>query len=159
MLTKLNQELAYQKLQFQVNASIAGFVEGKLVYNGINYSADGATAAAANKNMITLQNPVTFNGFRNRTVALIKTLTLATDGNNVITYNLVKNGTLTGGSFASVSTNSPVQFDTTATYTAGTGRSAYKTILNKTDSRTIDISSYEIFLNPGENNFNNLNWW
>ncbi len=132
------------------NASIAGFVEGKLVYNGINYSADGTTVAAANKNMITLQNPTTFNGFRNRTIALIKTLTLVTDGNNVITYNLVKNGTLTGGSFASVSANSPVQFDTTATYTAGTGRSAYKTILNKVDSATIDISSYEIFLNPGE---------
>ena len=132
------------------NASISGFVEGKLIYNGINYSADGTTSAAANKNMISLRNPLTFQGVTNKTIALIKTLTLVTDGVANITFNLVKDATLTGGSFTSVSPYSPVLVDTTATYTAGTGRSAYKTILNKTDSNTIDISSYEIFLNPGE---------
>ena len=132
------------------NASMAAFVEGKIIFNGVNYSSDGSPGATANKNMLTLFNPSTFNGYTNKTSLLLKTLTVLTDGNNAITFNIVKNGTLTGTVFNTVNVNSPSQIDIAATYTAGTGRSAYKTILNKVDSKTIDISSYEIFCQPGE---------
>jgi hypothetical protein len=133
------------------NASMAAFVEGIIIYNGVNYSADGSPGATANKSMISLSNPLTFNGVPNKTIALIKTLTLVTDGVSTITFNLVKNGTFSvAPTYTSVSVNSPVQAAIDGTYTAGTGRSAYKTILNKTDSNTIDISNYEIFINPGE---------
>jgi len=132
------------------NASMAGFVEGQIVYNGVNYSVDGATASGTNKNMLTIFMPPTYQGYANKTQALLKQMTLTTDGTQTVTFTLVKNGTLTGTSFTSAATYSPVQRDITGTYTAASGRQAFKIILQKLDSAQIDLREFEFFMREGD---------
>ena len=132
------------------NASMAGFVEGQIVYNGVNYSVDGTTASGTNKNMLTIFMPSTYQGFANKTQALLKSMTLTTDGTQAVTFTLVKNGTLTGTSYTSAATYSPVQRDIAGTYTAASGRQAFKIILQKLDSAQIDLKEFEFFMREGD---------
>jgi hypothetical protein len=132
------------------NASMAAFVEGDIIYNGVNYSRDGTTASGTNKNMLTIYMPPTYKGYANKTQGLLKQMSLTTDGTQAVTFTLVKNGTFTGQSFLTTSTYSPVQYDITGTYTAGTGRQAFKIVLQKLDSAQINLADFEFFLREGD---------
>lgn len=130
--------------------SIAAFVEGIIKYTGRNYSFSNSKATGTNTNVFTLQVPSTFRGKTNRSRILLKTISVLSDGTQGVTFKLVKNGTLSGTAFTGVSTYSMVNYDTTGTYSASTGRVIYTVELNKSASDTVILQELDFFVEAGE---------
>lgn len=130
--------------------SMASFIEGKREFTGAVYTRTGATGATSGKNMITLSNPLTFNGVQNKTIARMRSVFISTDGTQPVTFTFVKNATLSSTSYGTVSTYTPIQYDISGSYTASSGRNVFTTGLTKLANETVNLIEYDIFLNPGE---------
>lgn len=80
-----------------------------------------STSGGSTLVLLSLQNQTTFQGKANKIEARICIVNGSTSGstNATIRYRLIKNGTLTGASFASVDTNSSIFLDTSATAITG----------------------------------------
>jgi len=131
-------------------ASMSAFVEGRVVYTGRNYSFRSAKASGTNTNMFTIIVPTIYKGKTNRSRILLKTISVIADGNNPVSFQLVKNGTITAPTYNQVSTYSITSGDTAGTYTAASGRILYTLELNKVSNVSSNIEELEIFVNAGE---------
>jgi hypothetical protein len=93
----------------------------------LNFGAsNGATglATTTRRPILSVRPKLLFAGQTNRGRIFLSDLTILTQGQGSVLYELVYNGTLTGSSFSSVDPNSLVEKDTSAT--AITGGTVYK---------------------------------
>lgn len=133
-------------------SSICAAVEGQMPVHGIR-RADQDTVAAVSGEVpaITVLNSGTFNGRPNRMRVRIDSLSIASrDNTNLTQYRLLVNASLGGASFVPASSSvSPVAVDKAATGSLG-GREILFVGLGPNGAQVVDLSDYNIRLNPGE---------
>jgi len=132
--------------------SMAAFVEGQVKFTGPGYSISSSKETSANTNIITLSNPTTYKGKKNKTRILLSNLSLSNENNanNPVRYKLVRDGIITSPSYSGVSTYSVISSDVSGTYTASSGDRLFSAAIAKNQSNNINLLPYEIFINPGE---------
>jgi hypothetical protein len=102
--------------------------------------------------ILSVQNPLIYQGIANRLSTRPTLLTIATagTGNTLVQFFVTLNSTLTGAAFTAIDPNaSPVESDTTATAVLG-GRFITGTQIPIQDKLVIDLSSIDITIEPGD---------
>lgn len=84
---------------------------------GISNRTTGISVAATLIPVISIRMAATFNGITNRGLALVKSFSLTID--NPVNYRILYRPTLTGASWASVDTNSFMEYDVSASAVTG----------------------------------------
>ena len=133
------------------NASMAAFNEGKIEYTGPTKAFGNAASSTTNTVQFSLQNPTTYQSVTNRSRIRLQSINVYADQSNAdpVRFELQLNPTLTSATFSSVGNYTAIESDTAATLnTAGT--TIFQAATAEVDSKTIDLSKYDIFLNPGE---------
>lgn len=103
------------------SASMAGFIEGKIINTGLQFSFFASKATSTTTNAIfTIQNNPTLNGITNRKIVGLTSLSLL-PGNQVQTFTLTLNPILGGTpSYTNINaTTSCVSYDTSSTTVTG----------------------------------------
>ena len=133
------------------NASMAAFNEGVVRYTGPTKSFGNGKASTTNTVQFSLQNPTTYKGKRNRSRIKLESLNIYSDQANAdpVQFRLVLDPTLASTSFASFGNYTAIEIDTAGTYTSG-GDDIFESGTSEVDSKVIDLTPYDIFLNPGE---------
>lgn len=103
-------------------------------------------------NILTIQNKPSVSTITNHVPVILQSISFSTDGNQNVSIKLVKNATLTGTTtFTDInSTNSVISYNTTGTYSSGTGRLITGFQLLKTSGQTINLVDYQYTLQPNE---------
>ena len=131
-------------------ASLAGFVEGKDISNGsINsFAADSTHSAEAE--LFSIKNRDTHGGKTNRVSVLLKAFTTGNDVNQIATFRIYQNATLTSPTFVDVdATNSVVQTDVTASGFTG-GKLLYSGVSPKDNGVQFDVEPLRLEVRPGD---------
>jgi hypothetical protein len=151
------------------SASLATFVEGHLTYTGPRYCIDSSVSTTNNLfNMMFIQNPLSYNGITNKLNLNILNISVgmnSTKSNDVATLRIIKNapftgtaptylavsGTTTSNGLVVTNSSCPLTYNvnsvsTTSTQTVGD----FGQIISSGSATTVDLSSYDLFLNPGE---------
>jgi hypothetical protein len=133
------------------NASLASFNEGEVKYTGPNKAFGNAKATTTDTVVFSLQNPTTYKGKTNRSRIKIESLNVYTDqGNaNPVNFTLQLDPTLASTSFTSFGNYTAIETDVAGTLSAA-GTVIFQAGATEVDSKTIDLTGYDIFLNPGE---------
>lgn len=95
--------------------------DGGSVESGYQFTANNGTttkAVVARSPVLSIQPKATFGGLTNRSHSLLKKFDFLVKTNDIL-FEIVRNGTLTGAAFASVSANSVMNYDTTASAITG----------------------------------------
>lgn len=132
-------------------ASLAGFTEGRDEELGVmtGASAQNTGVTSTEIPILSVRSKVVFQSVLNRSKIKILTGTVSTDATKTISIRVLINPTLTGSSWADLSTNtSVVQIDTTATACAG-GTEVFVFNMGKTDTQIVDVSGLGMYLLPG----------
>ncbi len=136
-----------------MSGSIGGFIEGKNTSNGVRHGATGqnlTVAAGVETPVITLHNPIIYEGVPNRTVIRLKFVIASVDGNKNSVIRIYTNSTLTDASFSDVDTGASVgQVDTSATVATG-GDFLFAFALAKSGSQLFPLVEDRIDLPPGQ---------
>ncbi|MEA4932283.1 MAG: hypothetical protein VB071_01630 [Lawsonibacter sp.] len=133
--------------------SAMAFIEGSPnsadnVRNSIFGSKTTVTTEAA---ILTIRNKSLFQTKTNRVRVRLDFLSTSADGTKNVTFRLLKNATLTGGTYVDISTNtSVVDYNTGATYTAATGKALASFECGKTESLQFLLDSLNLVLAPGD---------
>jgi len=153
--------------QIMYTGSVAAFLSGERNFDsGPRWAADvpTKTVAASETYICSLRNATTYNGVTNRGSIKLNSFSVGgTTNNQQILIRFRVGVTLTGspafttisGSTADngvtiTSGNSVASFDTAATYTAATGNYIFNLSMGIGASSQVDLSSFNIFINPGE---------
>jgi hypothetical protein len=134
-------------------SSMMGGIEGKEVDLGelesISNTKEGVTTTETN--VVTIQNKTTFATKTNRVEIVLKAISYGVDGTKPAIVRLIKNVTLGGTpSYTDISANtSVVSYDVAGTTITG-GEVLLSLATNKSDGDTLDLSRYNIVLEPGE---------
>jgi len=95
--------------------------EGGYEKRGLSFSASNGTVGytlSGRRPILSIRPKTTFNSIENRILVEPKNIELLATANPVF-YEVIYNGTLTGGSFSGVSSSSCVEYDATATNITG----------------------------------------
>jgi hypothetical protein len=134
-------------------SSMMGGIEGKEVDLGNieSISNSKASVTTTETNIITIQNKSLFVTKTNRVEIVLKAISYGVDGTKPAIVRLVKNTTLGGSpSYNDIDANtSVVSYDVAGTTLSG-GEIILSIATNKSDGDTLDLSSYNIVLEPGE---------
>ena len=101
--------------------------------------------------MLSIQNPITFQGITNKTMITVigGTATMTANGSNVAQFTAIFDATLTGASFSALdSVNSVAQVDNSATAFSG-GASARYGINMTNGTALVDLNGGPILVYPG----------
>lgn len=133
------------------NASLAAFNEGIVRFTGPNKAFGNAKATTTDTVVFSLQNPTTYKGKTNRSRIKIESLNVYTDQGNAdpVTFTLQLDPTLASTSFTSFGNYTAIETDVAGTLSAA-GTVIFQAGATEVDSKTIDLTGYDIFLNPGE---------
>lgn len=133
-------------------ASFGAFLTGLGNNDGLLHSLNNSkTGITTETSVLTMRNKTSYASKTNRTPVKLQYISLSTDGTKIVKFRLVKNTTLGGSpSYADLSTNtSVIDYDVAGTTLTG-GTEILSVQLGKTDSRTIDLENYDIYLYPTE---------
>ena len=151
------------------SASLATFIEGNLEYTGPRYCIDSSVSTNNNLfNMMFIQNPLSYNGITNKLNVNVLNISFgmnSTKSNDVATLRVLKNapftgtaptylavsGTTTSNGLVVTNSSCPLTYNvnsisTTSTQTVGD----FGQVISSGSATTVDLSSYDLFLNPGE---------
>lgn len=132
-------------------SSAAGFVQGKRVLTGPVFAQSNNAASSTNSNILTIKNRDTFAGKTNKVIVYGRDISIAADGTASVVIDVYRNATLTTPSYTDIETNqSVVEYDTSGTYSAGTGTKIVSFGLAKTDSSYIPFEDFKFELIPGD---------
>jgi hypothetical protein len=105
------------------------------------FNAADVAVSTVERPLISIRPKLLYNGIENRMVVVPFLAAIATDGKRA-SYRLVMDGTLTGASWASASTQSSVEYDGSATALTG-GLTLIRGLLpNAIDSKDLDLRGY-----------------
>lgn len=134
-------------------SSMMGGIEGKEVDLGniVSISNDKSAVTTTETNIVTIQNKALFVAKTNRVEIELKSFSYGVDGTKPVIIRLVKNATLGGSpSYSDISANtSVVSYDVAGTTLTG-GEPIFTLSVSKSDGDVIDLSPYNIVLEPGE---------
>jgi len=134
------------------NASLAAFNEGVVEYTGPTKAFGNSKATTTNTAVFSLRNPTTYKGKVNRSRIKLQSLNVFADQANAdpVNYTLLLDPTFgTSPSWSSAGNYTAIESDITGTYSAG-GTGIFQTGVQEVGATTVDLTNYEIFLNPGE---------
>jgi hypothetical protein len=133
------------------NASLAAFNEGEVRYTGPTKSFGNGKTSTTNTVQFSLQNPSTYKGRTNRSRIKLQSLNVYADQSNAdpVQFRLVLDATLASTSFASFGNYTAIETDLAGTYSSG-GDDIFQAGTSEVDSKVIDLTPYDIFVNPGE---------
>ncbi len=119
--------------------------------NGI-YNNSASVVANTETNILSIQNKTTVSGKTNHVQVELQALSVASDGNQIVSIKIFRNATLTGTTtFTDInSTDSVMAYNTAATYTAGTGKFIAGYQLQKIDAQLYNLVDYVYTLEPGD---------
>jgi hypothetical protein len=130
-----------------------GGIEGKEedLGNIVSISNDKAAVTTTETSIVTIQNKALFVTKTNRVEIELKSFSYGVDGTKPAIIRLVKNTTLGGSpSYNDISANtSVVSYDIAGTTLTG-GEPIFTISVPKSDGDVIDLSPYNIVLEPGE---------
>jgi hypothetical protein len=134
-----------------MSGSIGGFTEGMTNGGHIHHGATGQkTAITTEVPILTILNPVLFQGSQNRIKIELIASGISGDDNKPPIFRLYKNATLTGASFVSANGDaSAIKYDTIATLATG-GDLEFATGLAKSGSEIWDLSAASFDLYPAQ---------
>jgi hypothetical protein len=134
-------------------SSMMGGIEGKEAELGniVSISNDKAAVTTTETNIVTIQNKALFVTKTNRVEIELKSFSYGVDGTKPAIIRLVKNATLGGSpSYSDISANtSVVSYDIAGTTLTG-GEPIFTISVSKSTGDVIDLSQYNIVLEPGE---------
>ena len=134
-------------------SSMMGGIEGKEedLGNLESISNDKAAITTTETNIVTIQNKALFVTKINRVEIELKAFSYGVDGTKPAIIRLVKNTALGGSpSYSDISANtSVVSYDVAGTTLTG-GEPIFTLSVSKSDGDLIDLSPYNIVLEPGE---------
>jgi len=133
------------------NSSLAAFNEGDIRYTGPTKGFGNGKASTTNTVQFSLRNPTTYKGKVNRGRIKLLSLNVYSDQANAdpVRFQIQLDPIVTGTSFTSFGQYTAIETDIVGTLnTAGTV--VFRTAISEVDGSTIDLSNYDIFLNPGE---------
>ena len=134
-------------------SSMAGFIEGREEILGPKNSKDNSKTGIGDTetNILTIRNKSTFASKINRVAIELDFIGGAVDGTKNAVLKVIKNTTLGGTpSYTDISTNtSVVEFDTGGTTISG-GQVLLTFVVQKVDSKEIDVSDLNIDLLPND---------
>ncbi|MFA9381448.1 MAG: hypothetical protein ACERKO_10365, partial [Acetanaerobacterium sp.] len=134
-------------------SSAMAFVEGELdtaanTRNSISATKTGVSTEAA---MLTIRNKTTFATKSNRVRLRVDFLSTSVEGTKPVTFWLIKNATLTGGTYVDISTStSVVEYNTGAAYTLSSGKTLISFECGKTESLQFELGILNLSLAPGD---------
>ena len=107
-------------------------------------------AANVPTNMLTIRNKTLISGKTNRVTIELTLISNSSEGNKPVRIRLIRNGTINSASYNDIhQTNSVIEYDTTGTYVADTGKFLLGNTLAKADAFTLPLHDIDIFLEPG----------
>jgi len=136
-------------------ACVAIYLEGNpLLRPGIKYSSLNSASVGSSvlQSILTIRNRTTFAGINNYTPIMIDLLSISSEGNKPVRFDVIRNAT-NAFVYTDVNTNrSVVEFSTTlATITTGVNTATiYTFYIGKSDSQVIELTSDLLSLYPGE---------
>lgn len=143
--------------------SVGVFLDGPRMYLGPQYAANGSEAAVTTEaNILAIRSATTINGVTNRGLMRLRQISLASQGGNgTATFFLRRGATLSGTTtFAAVSgttaddgvtlTSAQSMASTNILATFSGGATIWNAILNTGSNFTVDLTSQDIFIAPGE---------
>lgn len=133
------------------NPSLAAFNEGIVKYTGPTKSFGNSKASTTNTVIFSLENPTTYKGRVNRSRIKLQSLNVFSDQSNAnpVRFEIQLDPTLASTSFSSFGSYTTINTDTSGTLsTAGIG--IFQVGVTEVGSDTIDLTNFDIFLNPGE---------
>jgi hypothetical protein len=98
--------------------------------------------------MITLRVKETFKSVSNKSKIRLESTSFASDGTKPVLVKILLNPTITGGSWVSVSDDSVVETNNTATISNGVLIMSF--FLGKSESQYIDLNDFENEIGPLE---------
>ncbi len=102
-------------------------------------------------NILTIRSKPAINANNNRVPVQLIFISSFVEVNATARFRFVRNGTLSTPSYTDINaTNSVIQYDTTGTYTSGTGSFILDYQVRRNDSRSLIVDSMQIFIEPGE---------
>ena len=133
------------------SASCGGFVEGRtngaVVRHGVSVTKSGITTESP---VLTIHNPLIYQGVPNRTRVRIKFMSVSVDGTKNAIIRILVNPTLTNGSFSDLDAGKTViKYDTSASVVSG-GDELFGIGMAKVDSEILSLAEDKFELNPGE---------
>lgn len=135
--------------------SMAMFIEGQIFQNDILFSQSGVSGQQVPTNLsslLAITNVSTFNNILNGKLVVLSSLSIncITAGTRTISFYLIMNPIATFG-FVDVSTgNSCVKYDGNINKTVSGGRTLFTFYFNRNSQENIDLTEYNIYLNPGD---------
>lgn len=131
--------------------SFMGAIEGKAITLGeyIGKSNSKLAVGTTETNILTIRCENTFFSEINKSYIKICLINLATDGNKNAEVKIIRNAGITTPSFTTI-TDTYVGYDTTGTYTPGTGYEIIDLTLSKIDKELLYLDSFELFLAPND---------
>ncbi len=130
------------------------YIEGSLNYSSgiFNSAFNSATIAASTLTTILSIRVVTsFGGVDNFTPVLLQLISLASDGNKSVRFEIIKNAPLVGAIWNYIDVNKSLVEYSTSPITAISGRVLLSSVLGKTGNTNINLEPYRLQINPGEN--------
>lgn len=134
--------------------AIEGYIETLARINPFSLSREqdhSKTGVSTETNIMTLKNQASWQSLTNSIHAHIKQVAIAVDGTKSAIFHMTKGATL-GGTPSYTDWNadtSPIQYDVAGTTITG-GTEVFSTVLAKSDSQVIDVSTLGIAVLPGE---------
>jgi len=134
------------------NASLAAFNEGPIKYTGPTKAFGDSQATTTNTSVFALRNPTTYKGKTNRSRIKLTSLNVYADQANAdpVNFTLFLDPTFgTSPTWNSFGEYTAIETDTVGTYSTG-GTPIFQTGVQEVGATTVDLTTYDIFLNPGE---------
>lgn len=132
-------------------ASLYGAIEWKEEELGEDNAAKWTGASGTNVNLLTIRNKSTFQSKTNRVRLKLALLSIANDGNQIVSFDIYKNQTITSPTYTDRDTNtSVVEFDTAWTIWAIDWIFLTSAQIAKDGSDKFFLQDLDIKVNPGE---------
>lgn len=132
-------------------SSIAAFNEGDLIETGPIFSAKGSNNVTGEESIISIRNPATVDGIKNRKLIKVKKVYVSSDGTKPVNIGVYRNATLSGSTtFSSINPSSIAEVDISNAVTVSSGIPIDSPILQKNTSDKIKYDSQDYIIYPGE---------
>lgn len=132
--------------------SMGSYNEGKIKRYGPRHFVSGSdtTVADTEKHLISIKNNPTINNISNRSIVYITNISISNEHTKPGIIKIYKNGGLSGSNFIDFdSINSIISTSVTGTFT-NNANEIFAISMGKSDSKTIDLTNFDIFLSPNE---------
>ena len=133
-------------------SSLSGFVEGMVIPDGLvnTHTSSNASSSSTEQPLFSIRNRTTYNSVQNRVRASLEQLSTANDVNQLATFRIYLNCSVSAGTWVDVNTdNSIIEYNHTASVTFD-GKVLYEGSVGKDTGTSFGLDKFNFIIIPGD---------